>query len=786
MRNAKSRRGNQILAAAVGAVGVMGLAGASQASTTWDGGGANGNWSTAANWSDDAAPSFASAQSLTFITNTNSNNPTNEAANRTISGFTFSSGAPAFTIGGNAITLTGNIANNSTALQTINLDMATTAVRTISGIGDLTLGGNISGSGGGLLIRNRGTTTISGTNGYTGQTAMFGGGKVILDYTANNTSRLPDGAKLLLGGGQDGAAGYGGTDLILKGGSNNYEEVVGQVGQTFLGASESGRGHTNVKRESGTTTLQMNTLSPQKGSTINLEEGIAKASVANTNGVLVSGNYLYATVGGTNWAYNDNAGNGGGTNNGTLRALATFASLSTATSTENAKVTGNATLASTKTINSLTIVSSGDNQQLDLNGKALLSLGVLYAGGGGNNKYTITGTAGSSLFSNSASRSIVVAPDAELTIAAAISTTGYSTGLIKFGQGRAILSGDNPFRGQIIVTEGALQLKHNNAAGTTENGINVAASAAGSALELAGGISVGNEALTIQGNGIGSNGALRNFSGNNSYDGLITIEYGGARINSEISSALTLTRGINTAAGNDVTFGGAGNILVSTVKIGGTGNVIKDGAGTATLSANNDYTGTTTVTAGTLLVNGTQTGAGAYTVSGTGKLGGNGSITTLNNASVTIAAGGKLAPGTSPGAMTMNLGSGSLDISGAVTAGNSQALEFELGALAGPNDKVVLSNASSKLNIGTGVLNFNDFKFTDLGLQTGQYTLFASQSINGTLGTSLSGSLGVGKTGTLAISGQDLVLNVVVPEPASLGLLGLAGVGTLARRRRRS
>jgi fibronectin-binding autotransporter adhesin len=131
----------------------------------------------------------------------------------------------------------------------------------------------------------------------------------------------------------------------------------------------------------------------------------------------------------------------------------------------------------------------------------------------------------------------------------------------------------------------------------------------------------------------------------------------------DLSGAGTLSLG-----GKSLTFGTAASTSYTGAITGNGGALVKTGAGTFTLAAANSYTGATTVAAGTLLVNGNQSAAtGLTSVASGATLGGSGRI----GGDVIVADGGTLAPGNSPGTLTIN---GGLTLSGGST------LAYELGA----------------------------------------------------------------------------------------------------------
>lgn len=221
--------------------------------------------------------------------------------------------------------------------------------------------------------------------------------------------------------------------------------------------------------------------------------------------------------------------------------------------------------------------------------------------------------------------------------------------------------------------------------------------------------------------------------------------------------------------GSDATFGGT---IRNNSGTGGTVALTKTGAGTQTLAGVNTYTGPTTIDGGTLAVTGSL-GNTAVTINDGGTLAGSGSIA----GTVTLNAGGTIAPGNSVGTITL----------GGLTLSADSQLEIEF------------NDTGNDLIHVTGTLEISGGQITLLQEDTSLAPVFTDNGVfhliqyTGTLDPASLELLSVvnlqpGATYDFALSSdggnQYVDLIVSVPEPASLAVMGLGAL--LFGRRRRS
>jgi autotransporter-associated beta strand protein len=257
----------------------------------WNGGGADGNWSTAANWNGTLP---TNGQSLLFQGTLRQNNVNNLLTS--VGQVVFVNGG--FALTGNAVSLlwgvlnqTGNntwsIASTLTAPKSFLSSNGTLTVSgsvanggfalTLDGAGNTALSGVVSGSGG-LIKSGSGTLTVSVQQAYTGGTTinsgllnLTGGGGS--SGTIRGTATVNSGGTLQLSTGD--ATGYGGgaaalTVINLAGGTLNVNstanQTLGSATINLTGGSITGTANGNLDFFGGGSAL--NTLPASTTATI--------------------------------------------------------------------------------------------------------------------------------------------------------------------------------------------------------------------------------------------------------------------------------------------------------------------------------------------------------------------------------------------------------------------------------------------------------------------------------------------------------------------------------------
>ena len=439
---------------------------------------------------------------------------------------------------------------------------------------------------------------------------------------------------------------------------------------------------------------------------------------------LISAGTLQLNVGGTS-AFGGSLviGDGTGTGSPTLQLLQSteIADLAPITINQNGLLDLNnfsETVSSSLTLNTGTAQTGA--------GTLTLSSGATVTAGSGSS--TISGNL------NDGGGICTFALTGDLLVSAVVS--GNAT-IDKSGSGTLTFSGTNTYTGQTVVQQGIMVVQNPLALGTTGNGTVVSNTAT---LELAGGITISNESLTLNGPGISAVwGSLDVESGINTWAGPVTNN-----VNSRLDawnpgSELHINGPISGAGGLELFNSGAGG-----------GNHFFEGA------AGNTYAGTTTVDANTTLSLNKPgvdyaTVPGALVISGTVRL--LASYQTFFAAPVTINDGGLL------------------DVSGYIDY---------IGALNG--------TANSAIALGTALANgylYADYAFggtsTFNGLISGVGTLDMQGS--GTLilnnNDTYTGQTRV-SAGTLLVNGSQPQVPTYVSSGATLGGAGTVGAVTLS------
>ena len=230
--------------------------------------------------------------------------------------------------------------------------------------------------------------------------------------------------------------------------------------------------------------------------------------------------------------------------------------------------------------------------------------------------------------------------------------SGTNGGLTKLGAGTMNLSGANTYKGATTVAAGTLVLSTANQTSYVGGQLNINGP---STLLIDGTAGVRQYIFpTTTWNFDSTGGGTLNSTAGTNWvvGGTWTFKTNGGARNQvtapgfNLNLATTNNAVLNVAAGTDA----ASDLDVAAAITNGAGSLTKSGNGTARLTGANGYTGITTVSAGKLLVNGNQAAAtGAVSVASGATLGGSGTL----GGTVTVNSGGTLAPGNSPGVITM-------------------------------------------------------------------------------------------------------------------------------------
>ncbi|MDX2036629.1 MAG: Ig-like domain repeat protein [Isosphaeraceae bacterium] len=653
----------------------------------WDGGGGDDNWTTAANWVFDAAPTAGSK--LEFPTGaarlTNTNDFAADTAFHTI---TFSGAG--YTISGSEIDLSSGISATHTSgtseIQFV-IDLTANATFSVATGGTLYINETISG-GFGLTKNGAGTLTFGGggnANTFTGTTTVDAGTLVLFksaatDAIAGNLTVNSGTVRL------DSQNQIANTSAITLGegatldlnGNNDTFGALGMTGASVTtGAGTLTLGGTVTTSASSTTSTIAGNVQHLVNRIYNVADGAAAVDLQ-----------ISAVMSGSGFSKQGA---------GLLELTGTNTTIASSIVTAGTLRVGNSSALGTALDG--TTVNSGATVEI---GAGLTVPETFSVEGSGNGSGVIQLVSGSSTLTGAITLTdesmIGVPASSDLTIDGII---GGTFALTKVGVGYLVLNAANTYSGVTNINAGTVETGSTTALGTGNVTV-----ASGATLSF-NGFATTNPLFTIAGTGVGGVGALLNDAGANT-------------INADVDLAANATIGVSGGTSLDITsvIGDGGNAR----------GLTKVGAGTLVLSGTPNYTGATTVSAGLLRVDGSIATSSGVTVDSGATLGGTGTVpaTTVN---------GTLNPGsTLAGTLTTgNLGWNASSAFGVDINGGAQ---FDSVSVNG----TVVIDATATLSITLGYVPAIGATFTIIAND-------ASDSITGTFaGLGEGASIVVGNT----------------------------------------
>jgi autotransporter-associated beta strand protein len=629
---------------------------------TWTGGGADANWTTAANWSSGTVPVSSIDAAVTVAGSTNLSPNQNVASPFLLNALDFDPFAGSFTLGGSGMDFRTNSANTLPTIllgggPTINEAMTLTGALTVSGGGNAAFAGVIGGASGltfnsssfstltlsaansysGPTVVNAGTLLMNGTNGAaassSGFTANFGGTLSLDNTSGSNANRIGGAASVTLNGGTfkyTAASGGGPTEVY-----GNLNLPSGSSSVVVNGTGTLASTGAIVRSAGALTTFTGNTLGTSSVASFATPPTLVGAGGGQGTPTISIIPYALASNNGSQYELATYGNGGNGVRPLTAAEYATNNLVTSGNILVNSLISGG-----TVSVNALKLQPGGG---ITGAGTLTVNSGLIYtqqAGGGAAPDISVTTLA-------FGSREAIIRVSYTTYMDSAITGSGGLT-VDSPGNGGwdVVLRGVSSFTGG-IQAHTALGFSQDASLGASTNTITldrpgtlafVAANynlltsraialngggdigaATGRMLTVAGAIT-GTGPLQIGGGtsvgGVSTFGTVELTGTANSYTGGTTVDSGGTlRISTETvlpAGTITLVNG-TLQAGAPFTYGRAlvifnsgsfdtngFNVAISGIISGQ--NLAKLGSGTLSLSGANTYGGTTYISAGTLSV----------------------------------------------------------------------------------------------------------------------------------------------------------------------------------------